>query len=85
MRAEVAAVGSFGLTDAGTAFVVDTGAGLVFQESVRLYTHLQAGTVPLSTMSEALYTQFYNRLVRRKGDPAAATFLFRHLPDTARL
>ena len=27
-------------------------------------------------MSEAIFTQFYNRLVRRKGDPAATTFLF---------
>jgi phosphohistidine swiveling domain-containing protein len=53
-----------------------SGAGLVFQESARLYTHLQAGTVPLSTMSEGFFTQFYNRLVRRKGDPSATTFLF---------
>jgi phosphohistidine swiveling domain-containing protein len=52
------------------------GAGIVFQESVRLYTHIQAGTVPLSTFSEGIFTQFYNRLVRRKGDPAATTFLF---------
>jgi phosphohistidine swiveling domain-containing protein len=51
------------------------GAGIIFQESVRLYTHLQAGTVPLSTMSESLFTLFYHRLVRRKGGPAAATFL----------
>jgi phosphohistidine swiveling domain-containing protein len=52
------------------------GAGTLFQASVRLYTHLQAGTVPLSTFSEAAFTQFYNRLVRRKRDPAATTFLF---------
>lgn len=52
------------------------GAGILFQESVRLYTHLQAGTVPLSTASEACFTQFYQRLVRRKGDPEATTFLF---------
>lgn len=51
------------------------GAGVIFQESVRLYTHLQAGTIPLSTMSESLFTQFYHRLVRRKGDPEGATFL----------
>ena len=51
------------------------GAGILFQESVRIYTHLQAGTVPLSTMSEALFTQFYQRLVRRKGDPEATSFL----------
>jgi phosphohistidine swiveling domain-containing protein len=53
-----------------------SGAGTVFQAAVRLYTHIQAGTVPLSTFSEACFTQFYNRLVRRKGDPAATTFLF---------
>ncbi len=53
-----------------------SGAGIVFQAAVRLYTHIQAGTVPLSTFSEAGFTQFYNRLVRRKGDPAATTFLF---------
>jgi len=52
------------------------GAGKVFQAAVRLYTHIQAGTVPLSTGSEACFTQFYNRLVRCKGDPAATTFLF---------
>jgi len=53
-----------------------SGAGIIFQAAVRLYTHLQAGTVPLSTFSEACFTQFYNRLVRRKGDPPATTFLF---------
>jgi phosphohistidine swiveling domain-containing protein len=51
------------------------GAGSLFQASVRLYTHIQAGTVPLSTFSEAAFTQFYNRLVRRKGDPPAIIFL----------
>ncbi len=53
-----------------------SGAGTLFQAAVRLYTHMQAGTVPLSTFSEASFTQFYNRLVRRPGDPAAATFLY---------
>lgn len=52
------------------------GAGALFQASVRLYTDIQAGTVPLSTISESIFTQFYNRLVRRKGDPPATTFLF---------
>ena len=32
-----------------------SGAGIVFQAAVRLYTHLQAGTVPLSTISEAMF------------------------------
>jgi len=53
-----------------------TGAGTIFQGAASLYTHLQSGTVPLSTMSEGIFTQFYRRLVRRKGDPAASTFLF---------
>jgi phosphohistidine swiveling domain-containing protein len=53
-----------------------SGAGILFQAAVRLYTYIQAGTVPLSTGSEASFTQFYNRLVRRKGDPSATTFLF---------
>lgn len=51
------------------------GAGALFQACVHLYTHLQSGTVPLSTTSETAFTQFYNRLIRRKGDPAANTFL----------
>jgi len=51
------------------------GAGIIFQESVRLYMHLQAGTVPPFTMTEGLFTQFYNRMVRREGDPAAIAFL----------
>jgi len=58
-----------------TAGELLAGAGALFQAAVHLYTHLQSGTVPLSTFSEAAFTQFYNRLVRRKGDPAATAFL----------
>jgi len=39
------------------------------------FTVAQSGPIPLSTMSEALFTRFYNALVKRKSDPGAATFL----------
>src|SRR5918993_1002719 len=38
------------------------------------YTSVQT-IIPLAYLSEALFTTFYNRLVRREGDPPAQTFL----------
>src|ERR671911_760800 len=38
------------------------------------YTSVQT-IIPLAYLSEALFTMFYNRLVRREGDPPAQTFL----------
>src|SRR5215217_4471518 len=38
------------------------------------YTSVQT-IIPLAASSEALFTAFYNRLVRREGDPPAQTFL----------
>src|SRR5215218_5165281 len=38
------------------------------------YTSVQT-IIPLAYISEALFTTFYNRLVRREGDPPAQTFL----------
>jgi rifampicin phosphotransferase len=38
------------------------------------YTAVQT-VIPLAASSEVLFAGFYNRLVRRPGDPAAATFL----------
>ena len=48
----------------------------IFTEIARLYTVIQAGTLPTATSSETLFTQFYNRLVKRAGDPEATVFLF---------
>ena len=48
----------------------------IFSEIARLYTVIQAGTLPSATSSETLFTQLYNRLVKRPGDPEATTFLF---------
>jgi len=39
------------------------------------FTVAQSGPIPLSTMSETLFSRFYNALVKRKSDPAAASFL----------
>lgn len=45
-------------------------------ESVKFYTVIQSGTLPTATSSETTFTQFYERLVRRDGDPKATSFLF---------
>ncbi len=51
------------------------GTGEVFTQVGRFYTVLQSGTLPAATSSEATFSQVY-KLVRRKGDPEATTFLF---------
>jgi len=51
---------------AGTRELLDAGA--------EYYTSVQT-IIPLAYISEALFTAFYNRLVRRQEDPPAQTFL----------
>jgi pyruvate,water dikinase len=51
---------------AGVVELVDAGAAY--------YTAVQT-IIPLAASSEMLFTVFYNRLVRRRDDPPAATFL----------
>src|SRR5215207_4900091 len=51
---------------AGTRELLDAGA--------EYYTSVQT-IIPLAASSEALFTAFYNRLVRHEGDPPAQTFL----------
>jgi len=48
----------------------------LFYESTALYTVLQSGTLPTATSSEMIFTNLYNRLVKRNGDPEATVFLF---------
>src|SRR5215208_6439011 len=50
----------------GTRELLDAGA--------EYYTSVQT-IIPLAYISEALFTAFYNRLVRHQGDPPAQTFL----------
>ena len=48
----------------------------VLMEAGRFYTVIQSGTLGTATSSEIVFTQLYNKLIRRTGDPAATVFLF---------
>src|SRR5829696_7638704 len=50
------------------------GARELLDAGTEYYTSVQT-IIPLAYISEALFTTFYNRLVRREGDPPAQTFL----------
>ncbi|HZB09739.1 MAG TPA: PEP/pyruvate-binding domain-containing protein, partial [Rubrobacter sp.] len=50
------------------------GARRLLDAGTEYYTSVQT-IIPLAYLSEALFTTFYNRLVRREGDPPAQTFL----------
>ncbi|MGI5837408.1 MAG: PEP/pyruvate-binding domain-containing protein [Chloroflexota bacterium] len=60
------------------------GAREMLYRGVQFYTGVQT-VIPLAVMSEVLFTEFYNRLVKRAGDPPAQTFLlgFDSLPIQA--
>jgi pyruvate,water dikinase len=51
------------------------GVDEIFTQLGRLYTVLQSGPVPISTLSEMLFTRVYG-LARRKDDPDVTAFLF---------
>ena len=46
----------------------------VFLAACRYFTTIQS-TLPTAAMSEVLFTQLYDRAIRRKGDPPATAFL----------
>jgi pyruvate,water dikinase len=48
----------------------------IFTMTADYYTVIQAGAIPISLTSEMIFSKFYDLLVKRKGEPAAATFLF---------
>ena len=48
----------------------------IFGETAEYYAMAQSGTIPASMTSEATFGIFYNRLVKRKGDPDASKFVF---------
>jgi rifampicin phosphotransferase len=50
------------------------GARELLDAGTEYYTSVQT-IIPLTYVSEALFTTFYNRLVRREGDPPAQTFV----------
>jgi rifampicin phosphotransferase len=48
----------------------------IFAETAMYYTAVQAGPIPIAMASEMTFSNLYKMLVKRKGEPAAATFLF---------
>jgi len=51
------------------------GACTLFDAAVAYYTVLQT-TLPAASMSEVIFTRFYNTLIKRKDDPEATALLF---------
>jgi pyruvate,water dikinase len=51
------------------------GARQLTLEAVTLYTVLQTGAIPAASFSEVMFTQVYNRLIKKPGDPEAPVFL----------
>ncbi len=51
------------------------GAREIVQLAADHYLTIQSGILPTAYMSEALFTNVYNRLIKRKDDPPALTFM----------
>lgn len=47
----------------------------IFAETAVCYTVLQSGVIPAASFSELIFSNFYNRFVRQKGDPESTVFL----------
>ena len=60
-------------------------ARLLTEAAIDAYASLVSGVIPAAWITEALFTNVYNRLIRRKGDPTAAAYLlgFDSLPILA--
>jgi len=56
-------------------------------ETMQMYTVLQTGPVATAIGSETMFTQVYDRLIKKKGDPDAPVFVmgFKSLPIQAEL
>lgn len=50
-------------------------AGQVMEAAIDAYGALVSGVIPAAWISEAMFTAFYNTLVRRRADPPAAAYL----------
>jgi pyruvate,water dikinase len=62
------------LADYHSAELLEGTRQLTFQ-AVTLYTVLQTGAIPAASSSEVMFTQAYNRLIKKPGDPEAPVFL----------
>jgi pyruvate,water dikinase len=59
-----------------TAQALLAGVREIFTETAGYYTAVQSGPIPMALSSEMTFTNIYKMLIRRKGEPAAAIFLF---------
>ena len=50
------------------------GARQLTCQAITLYTVLQVGAIPAASTSEVMFTQVYNRLIKKSGDPEAPVF-----------
>ncbi len=70
-----------------TAIELLDGARALIGETMQMYTVLQTGPVATALGSETLFTQLYNRLIKKKDDPDAPIFVmgFESMPIRAEL
>lgn len=58
-----------------TASELLAGAARITDAAADYYLSIQSGILPVAYIGEACFTYFYGKLAKRKGDPAAITFL----------
>jgi pyruvate,water dikinase len=70
-----------------TAVELLDGVRALFSETMQMYTVLQTGPIATALGSETMFTQIYNRLIKKKGDPDASVFVmgFESMPIRAEL
>jgi len=68
-----------------TAVDLLDGVRALFGETMEVYTVLQIGPIATALATETLFTQLYNRLIKKKDDPDASVFLtgFESMPIRA--
>jgi pyruvate,water dikinase len=70
-------VGDWQANDLASASATELLGGVraLTDEAADYYLTIQGGILPAAYMSEALFTQVYNRLIKRPADPPALTFM----------
>ncbi len=58
-----------------TSVELANSAGKLTEAAIDAYGALVSGVIPVAWMTEAVFTRVYNALIKRRGDPAAPTFL----------
>jgi pyruvate,water dikinase len=59
-----------------TAAALLAGVQEIFTETAGYYTAVQSGPIPIALTSEMTFSNIYKMLMKRKGEPDPATFLF---------